>query len=444
MRYLPHTEEDIRQMLAKTGHSSMETLFDIIPEQAKTESGMNLPDPMSEWDLDTHMEALASENIACKAYTCFIGAGSYDHYIPSIVPYLVSRSEFMTAYTPYQPEVSQGTLQGIYEFQTMVTELLGMDIATASHYDGGTALAECALISLRKSRKANKFAVSSLAHPSHRQIVQTYLKPTGYEMVEIPSTPEGLTDIKALESMDDLAGIAIQSPNFLGHIENLVAFKNVADDRKILLTASFTEALAWGLLKNPGSFGADLVAGEGQSLGISKSFGGPGLGLLAGTSKMVRSLPGRLVGRATDYEGRDGYVLTLSTREQHIRREKASSNICSNNGLNAMTASIYLSTIGKIGIREIARQNHDKAVYLKAALISSGFEPVFNQPFFNEFVLKAPDGFREKRAQLIRNNCTFAGLDLAACYPDLENHYLFCATEKASKEQIDQLAKEVS
>jgi len=444
MRYLPHTTADIEAMLGKTGHASLDDLFETIPDELKVKGDLNLPEPLSEWDLDTHMEALASKNIACKAYSCFIGAGNYDHYIPSIIPYLVSRSEFATAYTPYQPEVSQGTLQGIYEFQTMVTELLGMDISSASHYDCGTALAECALISLRKNRKANKFAVSSLVHPSHRQIIETYLHPTEYEMVEIPHTADGLTDLKALEAMEGIAGVAVQSPNFLGHIEDLASVRKIADSKKILFTASFTEALAWGLLKNPGSFGADLVAGEGQSLGIAKTFGGPGLGLLAGTKKMVRSLPGRLIGRATDSNGDDGYVLTLATREQHIRREKASSNICSNNGLNAMTAAMYLATIGKIGIREIAQLNHDKAVYLKSSLESAGFESVYDQPFFNEFVLKAPEGFKEKRAQLIQNHCMFAGLDLEHYYPELKNHYLFCATEKSSKQEIDQLAKEVA
>ncbi|MEH0020060.1 MAG: aminomethyl-transferring glycine dehydrogenase subunit GcvPA [Desulfobacter sp.] len=443
MRYLPHTREDIDQMLAKTGHASLDDLFDTIPDALKIKDGLDLPDAMSEWDLNAHMEALASTNIACKNYTCFIGAGSYDHYIPSIVPYLVSRSEFMTAYTPYQPEVSQGTLQAIYEFQTMVTELLGMDISTASHYDCGTALAECALIALRKSRKANKIAVSSLVHPAHREIINTYIAPAGYEMVEIPATAQGLTDVAAFEAMDGVAGVAVQSPNFFGNIEDLGAFRAAADAKKVLMIASFTEALAWGLLKSPGSFGADLVAGEGQSLGIAKTFGGPGLGLLAGTQKMMRNLPGRLIGKTKDLNGQDGYVLTLATREQHIRREKASSNICSNNGLNATTASVYLATIGKIGIREIARQNHDKAVYLKNALTGAGFESVFDGPFFNEFVLKAPQGFAEKRAALIRDNCMFAGMPLDSCYPELKDHYLFCATETVSKQDMDLLAKEV-
>ncbi len=443
MRYLPHTKEDIDQMLAVTGHASLDDLFETIPDELKTKEALNIPEALSEWDLDAHMEDLASGNIACKNYTCFIGAGSYDHYIPSIVPYLISRSEFSTAYTPYQPEVSQGTLQAIYEFQTMITELLGMDISTASHYDCGTALAECALIALRKHRKANKIAVSSLVHPAHRDIINTYIVPAGYEMIEIPATDQGLTDVAAFEAMEEVAGVAVQSPNFFGNIEDLGAFRTAADAKKILFIASFTEAMAYGLLKNPGSFGADLVAGEGQSLGIAKTFGGPGLGLLAGTKKMMRSLPGRLIGKTKDANGDDGYVLTLATREQHIRREKASSNICSNNGLNATTASIFLATIGKIGIREIAQQNHDKAVYLKNALVAAGFESVHDGPFFNEFVLKAPAGFAEKRAALIKDNCMFAGVSLESCYPALKDHYLFCATETVSKEAIDLLAKEV-
>jgi len=443
MRYLPHTKEDIESMLKVTGQSSLDDLFSCIPDDLKTTEDIDIPQSLSEWELNGHMEALASLNIACKDYKCFIGGGSYDHYIPAIIPYLISRSEFMTAYTPYQPEVSQGTLQGIYEFQTMVTELLGMDVATASHYDCGTALAEAALIALRKNRKANKIAVSSLVHPSHRQIIQTYISPAGYEIVEVPYTKEGLTDMEALKKMDDIAGIAIQSPNFFGNIEDLKAFKSIADDKKVLFITSFTESLAYGLLKNPGSCGADLVAGEGQSLGIAKSFGGPGLGLLAGTKKQMRNLPGRFIGKTKDTNGDDGYVLTLATREQHIRREKASSNICSNNGLNAMTAAIYLATVGKIGIREIAQQNHDKAVYLKASLEKSGFESVFETPFFNEFVLKVPDGFEQKRTTLANDKCTFAGINLETFYPELKQHYLFCATETLSKHDIDQLAKEV-
>lgn len=445
MRYLPHTEDDIRQMLEATGLQTLDDLFDSIPKELRTEKTLDIPESFSEWELNRHMEELASQNIACKDYTCFIGGGSYDHYIPSIIPYLVSRSEFMTAYTPYQPEVSQGTLQGIYEFQTMVTRLLGMDIATASHYDCGTALAEAALIALSKKRKSNTIAVSSLVHPNHRQIIQTYISPLGYKMIEIPATDKGLTDLEACEQIEeDIAGFLVQSPNFFGNIEDLAAVKSICTGKKAMFVTSFTEALAYGLLKNPGSLGADIVAGEGQSLGIPKTFGGPGLGLLASTSKLMRALPGRLVGRAKDMDGNDGFVLTLATREQHIRREKASSNICSNNGLMAMTAAMYMATIGKTGIRKIAQLNHNNASYLKKTLSENGFVPVFDAPFFNEFVVKVPDRFKKKRQALIDNYCMFAGMDLEPFYPEMKNHYLFCATEKSLKEDMDRLAKEVA
>ena len=444
MRYLPHTQDDIKAMLSKTGCTSMDELFDSIPKELKTKTALNLEPAMSEWALDAHMDELACTNSFGRNNKCFIGAGSYDHFIPAIVPYLIARSEFATAYTPYQPEVSQGTLQGIFEFQTMICQLLGMDIATASHYDCGTALAECALIALRKNKKADKIAVSSLVHPSHRQIIETYLKPTGFEMVLIPHTPDGLTDHGFLQSIEGIAGIAVQSPNFLGNIENLALFKEVVDQKKVLLIASFTEALAYGLLKSPGAFGVDLVAGEGQSLGIPKSFGGPGLGLLAGSRALLRNLPGRFVGQTVDTNGNRGYVLTLATREQHIKREKASSNICSNNGLNAMTAAIYLACVGKIGLRELALQNHDRAAYLKKGLEKAGFESVSNAPFFNEFVLKAPKGFDAKQDKLAKTSCIFAGLNLEPYYPELKGHYLFCATEKTSRQDMDNLIKEVA
>ncbi len=443
MRYLPHTTEDIQTMLQVTGHSSLDSLFDAIPPSLRLKSDLDIPDALSEWELDSHMKDLAEKNIACRDFKCFAGAGSYDHHIPAIIPYLISRSEFMTAYTPYQPEVSQGTLQGIYEFQTMVTQLLGMEIATASHYDGGTALAEAALISLRTHKTASTVAISCLVHPSHRQIIQTYLRPSKFKLVEIPATQDGKTDMDALRAMDDIAGVCIQSPNFFGHIEDLAAIRAIADAKSAMMVVSFTEALAYGLLKNPGSFGADIVTGEGQSLGINKSFGGPGLGLLAGKQQLMRHLPGRLVGKTLDANGQRGYVLTLATREQHIRREKAASNICSNNGLCAMIAGIYLATAGKIGIRKIAQLNHSNAVYLKQVLEAAGLKPVFNALFFNEFVLKVPDGFKTKHRQLMENHCILAGLDLEPFYPDMKNHYLFCATETLSKADMDQLAKEV-
>ena len=443
MRYLPHTAEDIREMLEKIGLKTLDDLFEGIPESLRQNVDLKLPSPLSEWELDDHMANLAAENTGSRHPEYFLGAGSYQHHIPAIVPFLASRSEFQTAYTPYQPEVSQGTLQGIYEFQTMITQLLGMDVATASHYDGGTALAEAALISLRNHKTSDRIAVSKLIHPSHRAIMETYLRPTRFQAVEIPYDQNGKTDLSALEKMEDLAGICIQSPNFFGMIEDLGQIRSIADQKGALMTVGFTEALSYGLLKNPGYFNADLVTGEGQSLGLSQSFGGPGLGIIAGTKKQMRNLPGRLVGKTVDKLGRTGYVLTLATREQHIRREKASSNICSNNGLCAMTAAIYLATAGKIGIRRIAEQNYDNAAYLRNRLSEAGFTPLFDASFFNEFVMQVPEGFQEKREQLIQNHHIFAGLDLAAYYPEKKDCYLFCATETATKTAMDLLVKEV-
>ncbi len=446
MRYLPHTEEDIKEMLAVIGSQSLDDLFPTIPAEYRIKTEMCLPKPLTEWELNAHISELASKNAASSSHKVFIGAGSYPHHIPSIIPYLISRSEFMTAYTPYQPEISQGTLQGIYEFQTMITELLGTEVATASHYDCGTALAEALLISLRKKKNSRRVAVSSLIHPHHRQIVKTYLEPAGYKMVELPARADGTTDLSYFDNtspaagIDDIAAIAVQSPNFFGCIENIAQVKAIAESKKIMCITSFTEALAYGLLKKPGQLGADIVVGEGQSLGIAQSFGGPGLGIMTSSKQYVRDLPGRLVGRTKDRRGEDGFVLTLSTREQHIKREKASSNICSNNGLNAMTAGIYMAAVGKIGIRKIAQLNHDKAMFLKKKLEESGFEVPFSTPFFNEFVAKAPDGFAAKR-EALKKKGVVAGLNIEKYYPTLKNHYLFCATEVFSKDDIEILAK---
>lgn len=442
MRYLPHTDQDIKEMLAVAGMESLDDLFKPIPEKFRLKEALNLPQAMDEWTLNDHMEALAGSMGAASKARVFIGAGSYCHHIPSALPYLLSRSEFSTAYTPYQPEISQGTLQGIYEFQSMISQLLGMEIATASHYDCGTALAEALLIAIRKNKQTKTVAVSSLVHPFHREIIKTYLTPSGYQVVELAYKPDGTTDFSLLDDMD-VAGIAVQSPNFFGCIEDLARVKTLADSKNALFITSFTEALAYGLLKNPGSFGADLVAGEGQSLGIAQSFGGPGLGILTSTKKLMRSLPGRYVGKTTDIDGQPGFVLTLATREQHIKREKASSNICSNNGLNAMAAGMYMAFSGKIGMRKIAQLNHNKAVFLKSLLKDAGLEPAFDRPFFNEFVVKVGKGFKEKRELLKTSHNMVAGLDLETWYPELANHYLFCATEVFSRQEMEILTREV-
>jgi glycine dehydrogenase subunit 1 len=442
MRYLPHTSEDIGEMLEVVGKKSLEDLFPTVPEALRFRGELDLPGPLTEWELSAHMNGLAGKMATAPDYKVFVGAGCYDHHIPSAVSYVIGRSEFATAYTPYQPEMAQGTLQGIFEYQTMAARLMGCEVANASMYDGATALAEALLMAIR-STKRKKVAVSKAIHPAYRAVVKTYFDPTEYEVVELGYLPDGRTDLSAIEGMGDLAAVAIQSPNFFGCIEELEKAAGIAHGVKALMVGCFTEAIAYGLLKNPGDSGADIVCGEGQSLGIASSFGGPGLGMFGCQKKFMRTLPGRVVGQTTDLDGKRGFVLTLSTREQHIRREKATSNICSNQGLCAMTAGAYMAAVGKEGIRALARVNRDKAEYLKAGLAGAGFTPVFSSPTFNEFVVKAPDGFAEKRETLIDGKKIIAGIPLECYYPELAGHYLFCATETVTKEDMDMLIREV-
>jgi glycine dehydrogenase subunit 1 len=441
MLYLPHTSEDIASMLEKVGADDLDGLFTTIPEDCRFRGDLDLPEPLTEWELNKHMADL-SQNMAvspdCKV---FIGAGSYEHFIPASTSYLLGRSEFLTSYTPYQPEMSQGTLQAIYEYQTLAARLLGMDVATASHYDGATALAESLLMAVRVTKR-KKVAISSLIHPLYGKVVRTYLEPTGYEVVQLPYLENGTTDLAGLDDMDDLAAVAVQSPNFFGCIEDLGIVAGKAHGKKALFIASFTEALAWGLLKNPGSQGADIACGEGQSLGIPRSFGGPALGMIASGKQYMRSLPGRLVGQTKDLDGKRGFVLTLATREQHIRREKATSNICTNNSLCALAAAMYMASVGGTGIRELARLNHDKAEYLKSELKKAGFAIRFDSPTFNEFVVKFPEGFETAYRGLFEKKIV-AGLSLVPYYPELEDHYLLCVTETMSKDDMDALVREV-
>ena len=443
MRYLPHTRDDIQQMLAAIGVSELEDLFAMIPEACCRLDGLDLPAPLTEWELDEHMDDLAGRNATPPESKLFIGAGSYHHFIPEVVRQLRSRSEFYTAYTPYQPEISQGTLQAVYEYQTLAARLLGLDVANASMYDGASALAEALLMAVRITRRT-RVAVSGALHPAYRAVIETYFHPTGYEVVDIPVGADGRVDVSALDAPDTLAGIAIQSPNFFGCIEDIASIASrVHDDPKCLLIVSFTEALAYGLLKNPGSLGADVACGEGQSLGNPQSFGGPGLGVFAAKKAYMRHMPGRLVGKTTDLDGKPGFVLTLSTREQHIRREKATSNICSNQGLCATTAAIYMAALGKTGMRELARLNYDKAEYLKNALMQNGFKEVFTAPTFNEFVLKCPPGFEDRRQELMQKKIV-AGLPLKNWDGRREDQYLFCVTETAKKDDLDARIREVT
>ena len=442
MRYLPHTDEDIADMLGVIGAGDVNDLFTSIPGDCRFTGDLNLPEAHSEWALNAHMNALSDEMAASSKYTSYVGAGSYDHYIPETIRQLILRGEFFTAYTPYQPEISQGTLQAIYEYQTLVTGLLGMDVANASMYDGASGLAEALLMSIRVSRR-KKVAVSTAINPLYRQVVKTYLAPTGYEIIDLPCLEDGRTDLAGLTNPEELAGVAVQSPNFFGCIEDLKALgEKIHVDPKTLFIVAFSEPLAYGMIKSPGSLGADVVCGEGQSFGIPRSYGGPGLGMFAATKKCLRAMPGRLIGQTVDRDGKRGFVLTLATREQHIRREKATSNICSNQGLCATMSAMYMASMGGTGIRRLARLNHDKAQYLKNGLARAGFEIPFAAPTFNEFVVKFPAGFETTYRELLTKKIV-AGLPLGTWYPDLADCYLMCATETASKEDLDELIKEV-
>ena len=443
MRYLPHTQEDIKQMLQVVGAKDLDGLFASIPDDCRRKKAMNLPEPLTEWELNRHMDQLAASMGAAPTHKVFMGAGSYHHYIPEITRQLLLRGEFFTAYTPYQPEISQGTLQTIYEYQSLVCRLLGMDVANASMYDGASGLAEAMLMTIRVSRR-KKVAVSRAIHPLYRSVVRTYFAPTGFEVVELPVGRDGRTDLSSLKDIGELAGVALQSPNFFGCIEDLAAAgKSIHLDPKTLFVVAFSEPLAYGMLKSPGICGADIACGEGQSMGIPQSFGGPGLGMFAAKQQYLRTMPGRLIGKTVDRDGKTGFVLTLATREQHIRREKATSNICSNQGLCATASTMYMAALGGTGIRQLAKLNRDRAEYLKASLAKAGYPTPFNAPTFNEFVVRFPDGFDGTWQRLLEKKIV-AGLHLAPYYPELSDCWLLCVTETIDKADIDMLVKEVT
>ena len=445
MRYLPHTQEDIQTMLQKIGVGSLEELFPTIPDDCRQKQELDIPGPLTEWELKDHINSLSADMGAAHAYKVYIGAGSYDHYIPSSIPALLSRSEFLTSYTPYQPEVSQGTLQGIYEYQTLVAGLLDMEVANASMYDGASALAEALLMAVRVSKKKGikSIAISRAIHPAYRQVVKTYFGPTEYEVVELDYKQDGRTDVSGLSKIEGLGAVAIQSPNFFGCIEDLATAGVAIQEQKALFVSCFTEPLSFGVYKAPGQYGADIVCGEGQSLGIPQSFGGPGVGLFASKEKFARKMPGRLIGKTKDADGKRGFVLTLATREQHIRRDKATSNICSNESLCALSTAMYMASLGGTGFRELGQLNYDKTEYLKSQLQKAGVRLVFDSPTFNEFVVEFAPGFDATYQKLFAKNIV-AGLCLDKFYPEMKNCYLLCVTETSTKEDLDVLVSEVS
>jgi glycine dehydrogenase subunit 1 len=436
MDYCPHTLDDIKQMQASIGVANLDELFADIPEKFRLKQMSNIPAALSEQQTIAVMSGIASKN-KLPQFT-LTGAGAYHHFIPAVVGHIVGRAEFYTAYTPYQAEISQGLLQAIYEYQTMIAHLTGTEIANASMYDGASAMAEAAVLCAKMSNR-NKILVARSVHPEYRQVLQTYSWANGYTVVELPYKSSGQLDLNALQNQldDQVAAVLIQSPNFFGVIEDVAPIADATHKSGTLLVAGFTDGTSLGILKPAGAAGADFVVGEGQSFGNPLNYGGPYLGIFAAKEKFMRRIPGRLAGATVDKNGKRGFVLTLQTREQHIRREKATSNICSNEALCALAAGVYLAALGK-NLKRLAELNIYKTQYLKNKLLQlKGWKEVFSASVYNEFVLSCPDS--KMVNEKLKNEGIIGGYELQKDYPELENTLLFCATEMISKEDIDKV-----
>lgn len=442
MAYVPHTDEQIAEMLQAIGVSSFEDLIQAIPEEVRLLDGLDLPRGLSEVEVTAKIRDMAEKNRGAVQAVPFLGGGSYDHFVPAAVSAILSRSEFYTAYTPYQPEVAQGTLQAIFEFQSVICDITGMDVANASVYDGPTALTEAMLLALRAQKKRARVLVSEGIHPHTMKVLQTYATTADIDLVPIP-LKEGRTDLVALQQKlgSDAAVVLFAQPNFFGVLEDARRIVDLAHEQGALAAVS-TYPVSLGLVEPPGDYGADLVTGEGQCFGNAMGFGGPYLGIFAAKKELVRQMPGRIAGETVDLDGTRGFVLTLQTREQHIRRGKATSNICTNQGLNALAALVHITMIGKEGFREIAQLCYHKAHYLFDRMKDlDGWKPAFPKyPFFNEFVMKTPkpvdeiiDGMHEKGF--------LAGIRLDRLYPGMENQMLIAVTEKRTKEEIDRFVE---
>jgi glycine dehydrogenase subunit 1 len=441
-RYIPSTEDQQREMLRDIGVSSIEQLFSDIPDSIRLKRRLDLPEAMSEMELMPLLRGLAARNADTENYTCFLGAGSYDHHIPSIIGHLISRQEFCTSYTPYQPEISQGTLQAIFEYQSMICLLTGMDVSNASLYDGATALAEAASMACRATGRTEILVAKSI-HPESMDVLKTYSRFTGRQVSEY-GCKNGAVDLEDLEGRisDNTAAVIVQNPNFFGIVENLSELAELVHKSKALLIVS-CDPISLAILKSPGEAGADIAVGEGQSLGNPLSFGGPYLGFIAARNELMRRMPGRIVGETVDKNGKRAFVLTIQTREQHIRREKATSNICSNQSLNALAATIYLTTLGKSGLVKVATLCAQKAYYAFQKLLETGcFSPMFNAPFFREFVLQYDGDTDELNSRLLGHRI-IGGLSLEKMFPELRKGWLLAVTEKRTKEEIDNLAEKV-
>jgi glycine dehydrogenase subunit 1 len=437
--YLPNTPKDEESMLKTIGVPSVDDLFNDINDNIKFKGRLNINHPMSEMEVSKELKSLANKNTSVEDTPCFLGAGAYDHYIPAAVHHITGRSEFYTAYTPYQAEISQGTLQVIFEYQSMICSLTHMDVANASMYDGGTAAAEAAFVSCDATRR-KKILVSKTVNPDTRKVLKTYMRFRDVELIEIDSK-DGVTDLDKLKELADkeTAGVIVQNPNFLGIIEDYTQAEKIIHENKALLIMS-VDPISLAILKSPGEIGADIAVGEGQSLGNSLNFGGPYLGFLAATSKVMRKIPGRIVGETTDLDGKRAFVLTLQAREQHIRRQKATSNICSNQQLCALSAAVYLTLMGKKGLIEVAESCIAKSHYAYNEIMKSGkYKDEFKKPFFMEFPVKANTPINDINDELIKNNI-IGGYDLGKDYDEYDGNMLLCVTEKRSLDEINKLA----
>ena len=431
-KYFPHTEDDLQAMMEKVGVDSLDALYAQIPEAIRFRGDYQLPSGMSELEVRDLFEKLGSQN---KQLTCFAGFGVYDHYMPSVIPSLLQRSEFLTSYTPYQAEISQGTLHYIFEYQSMMAELTGMDISNASMYDGTTAAAEAMMMAVAAGKKVNKVLVSAGLNPKTREVLDTYALHQGIELVTI-SLKDGVTDLNDLKARlaeGGVAGVMVQQPNVFGIVEDLTGFAEACHEQKALFIMDCVAA-DLAILKTPGEWGADIAVGDGQSLGIPMQFGGPYVGYMCCTEKLIRKMPGRIVGMTKDNRDQRAFVLTLQAREQHIRRQKATSNICSNQSLMALFVTIYMSLMGKQGLKEAAQLSYAGAHYLCDELLKTGrFSLVYDRPFFNEFYVKY-DG----DADTLYQRFIEAGILGGVRY---EDGFLFAVTEKRTKEEIDNLVK---
>jgi len=437
MRYLPKSPAERQDMLSAIGAKSIDDLFSSIPERYRLREALKLPGPFSEAEIIKYFSDRAGEN--SRGYTSFRGAGVYNHLRSVVTDAIIQRGEFLTSYTPYQAEISQGTLQAIFEFQTLMCQLTGQEVANASMWDGSTATTEAVLMAERITGRRRVLAAHSL-HPEYRDVLRTYAKNSGLQVEEIPFSKSGALDEKALRSAirDDVAAVVVQSPNFFGCIEAVPGLAEIAHSAGALLVVAITEGVSLGALRPPAE--ADIVAMEGQSFGLPPSYGGPFVGVIASREKFVRQMPGRLAGQTTDLDGRRGFVLTLATREQHIRREKATSNICTNQALCALAATVHLTLLGKDGLREMAQQNLSKARFALAELTKiPGVRRAFDAPFFNEFTLEFPRSVKIVNAELLREKIV-GPVVLGTSYPELTKHALVCVTETTTRSDIEKLA----